>query len=435
MNEIRSRARNCSNSNGSDRCARMSHWAQRSSFVLCVAAVIVVTAGLITGCSKDGSKAVSGGGKSGSASENGANKAEAKGGKEEKEAKLEKGHVKLSDAEVQEAGIKAEEMKIRSLPEQLVLTATISANQDRMARISPRVPAKMTAVKANLGDKVAAGQVLAILDSMEVGEAQSAWRQALSQESLALSDFERAESLKRDQIISDKDYLRSRSEHEKAKIQTHAAEDKLRLLGVTPTRGAARSEATFALKAPFAGTVVEKKAVVGELAQPDKSAFTVADLSTVWIDATLFEKDLSRVRIGASATVSVSAYPGETFKGRVTHIGNMLDKDTRALLVRVVLQNPGGRLKPEMFGTAMIETTATAPSIQLPEVAVLLLNGEPTVFVDADGDYEARHVEVGSRRDGMVTIKNGIKPGEWVVGKGAFAIKSKLLKSQIGDAD
>ena len=435
MNEIRNCARICSRSNGSDCRVHLSRWAKRSSFKLCMAAVIVVTAGLIAGCGKDGSKAVSGDGKSGSASEKGADKAEAKGGKEEKEAKLEKGHVKLSDAEVQEAGIKAEEMKTQSLPEQLVLTATISANQDRMARISPRVPAKMTAVKANLGDKVAAGQVLAILDSMEVGEAQSAWRQALSQESLALSEFERAESLKRDQIIADKDYLRSRSEYEKAKTQTHAAEDKLRLLGITPTRGAARSGATFALTAPFAGTVVEKKAVVGELAQPDKSAFTVADLSTVWIDATLFEKDLSRVKIGAAATVGVSAYPGETFKGRVTHIGNMLDKDTRALLVRVVLQNPGGRLKPEMFGTAMIETTATAPSMQLPEAAVLLLNGEPTVFIDADGDYEARHVEVGSRRDGMVTIKNGIKPGEWVVGKGAFAIKSKLLKSQIGDAD
>lgn len=357
------------------------------------------------------------------------------GKKEEKEAKLEKGHVKLTDAEVREAGVLAEELKAQSLPSHVVLNAVISANQDRLARISPRVPARITAVNVNAGDRVKQGQVLAFLDSLELGEAQAAWHQAQSGESLARTDFERAQSLHKDEVIAEKDYFRARTDYEKAKAQTRATVERLQMLGVAPSSAGGRGASTFPLTAPFSGVVVEKKAVLGEMAQPDKSVFAIADLSTVWVEASLFEKDLSRVRVGAAATVTVPAYPGAEFRGKVTNIGSMLDKDTRTIPVRITVPNADGRLKPEMFGNASIEGTTAADVLVLPETAVILLNGEATVFIDQDGDYEARHVQLGSRLGGNVVIANGVKAGDWVVRKGAFAMKAKLLKSQIGDAD
>lgn len=402
------------------------HFSRTSTLRLLAAALICATAS----CSRTGSDTAA---TAATSSKEG--KAEAGGKKEEKEAKLEKGHVKLADVEVREAGVLAEELKAQSLPSQVVLNAVISANQDRLAHISPRVPARLTAVNVNVGDRVKPGQVLALLDSLELGEAQSAWHQAQSGEALARTDFERAQSLHKDEIIAEKDYLRARSEYEKAKAQARASAERLQMLGVAPSSAGGKGGSTFPLTAPFSGVVVEKKAVLGEMAQPDKSVFAVADLSTVWVEASLFEKDLARVRVGASATVTVPAYPGMEFKGKVTNIASMLDKDTRTIPVRITIPNVDGRLKPEMFGTASIEGTTAAEVLVLPETAVILLNGEPTIFIDQDGDYEARHVQLGTRLGGNVVIANGVKAGEWVVRKGAFAIKAKLLKSQIGDAD
>ncbi len=430
MNARRAQDRRSSNAQR----ARMKRFGARSAGWLALLSLCLVVA-----CSRsDQSGAGPASAKEGK-SESGEQKGEknAKGGKEEKEAKVEKGHVKLSDAEVREAGVEAQELKPQTLADQLVLNATVSVNQDRLVHLAPRIPARVVAVSVSAGDHVRAGQVLASLDSLELGEAQAALHQAESNQALARSEFERAESLHKDEVIADKDYLRARNEHEKAKGQTRAVLERLKLLGAPPSRGGSGSQAgsVFALTAPFAGVVVDMKAVRGELAQPDKPLFEIADLSTLWVVASLFEKDLARVRVGAPAVVTMSAYPGAEFKGTVLRIGSMLDKETRTVSVRIAVANADGRLKPEMFGSARIEGTGEAEALVLPETAVVLLNGEPTVFLDRDGDYEARHVQVASRRSGNVVIANGLQAGDWVVGKGAFAVKAKLLKSQIGDSD
>lgn len=172
--------------------------------------------------------------------------------------------LKLSTEEAEAAGIRVEELAMRTIADQVLLTATIHANQDRIVRLAPRVPARLAKVEVNLGDQVRAGQVLATLDSIEVGEAQSAYRQAKSQFALAATDFERAGKLRADEIIPEKDYLRARSEHEKAKAALRAAESRLQLLGAADA-GDAGAGSLLPLRAPFAGTVIEKKAVLGEL--------------------------------------------------------------------------------------------------------------------------------------------------------------------------
>lgn len=433
MNRIESPKRAPPSRTGKQKAMTMKRFGNGASFAM-LACVLLFASCSRSGPAPAGSEASSSKEAKAEGGEKAGPKAEA-GGKEEKEAKLEKGHVKLSDAEIREAGIEAQELKPQELPSQITVNAVISANQDRFAHVSPRVPARITAVNVSVGDRVRAGQELASLDSLELGEAQAAWHQAVSDEALSRSEFERAESLHKDEIIAEKDYLRARTEYEKAKAQTRATTERLQMLGVTPSKASGHTGSVFALTAPFAGVVVDKQAVLGELAQPDKSVFAIADLSTVWIEASLFEKDLSRIRVGAPATISVPAYPGAEFKGKVSSIGSMLDKDTRTVPVRITVPNGDGRLKPQMFGTASIDSALASNVLVLPEAAVVLLNGETTVFIDQDGDYEARHVQIGSRLGGNVVIENGLKAGEWVVRKGAFAIKAKMLRSQIGDAD
>lgn len=339
----------------------------------------------------------------------------------------------MSAKEIEEAGIRVQAVEEQSIAEQIMLTATIRANQDRVAHVAPRVAARQVKVSANLGDKVKSGQSLAQLDSIELGEAHSVYRQAQSQMVLAKADFERAEKLRADEIIPEKDYLRARSEYEKARASHRAAEERLRLLDATHSDAETGPASIFSVYAPFAGTIIEKHAILGELAQPDKSLFTVADLSILWIEANLFEKDLGLVRIGAPASVTVNAYPGEVFRGKLTYISSTVDKETRAVQARVEVPNADGRLKPEMFATASVATGATAKGLAVPQEAVLLVNRQPVVFVQEGEGFELRPVEPGEKIGNRVVIRDGIKDGESVVIAGAFALKARLLKSQISD--
>lgn len=338
----------------------------------------------------------------------------------------------LSAEEVQTAGIKIAQLELREKTEQVIVTATIQANQDKLAHVGPRVPGRIVKVFASLGDRVKHGQSLAMLDSIDLGEARSAYQQAASEAALAGANFDRAERLSQDNIIPEKDYLRARAESDKASAALRAAGEKLRMMGGSPKR---QSGSVFPLTAPFTGTVIEKKAVLGELAQPDASLFTVADLSTLWIESDLFEKDLGKFKLGAPATVTLAAYPGEVFHGRLTYISSTMDKETRTVKARVEVPNPDGRLKPEMFARVAISTGASAKALLVPEEAVLLVQGQPTVFVAEHGGFEPRAVEVGERITGYAVLKSGVAVGERVVVSGAYALKARLLKSQIGDAD
>lgn len=338
----------------------------------------------------------------------------------------------LSDEEIQRAGVEVQELALREKADQILVTAVIRANQDRFAHVAPRVLGRIVDVDANLGDTVKAGQTLAALDSIELGEARSSYLQAVSEAAVAQAGFERAKRLQAENIIPEKEFLRARAEQEKAQASSRAAADKLRMLGVDPGK---LSGSVFSMIAPFAGTIIEKKAVLGELAPPDQYLFTIADLSVLWIEANLFEKDLAKVALGAQASVTVSAYPDDVFKGRLTYISSVMDKDSRTVKARVEVPNPDGRLKPEMFATAAIHTGSNAKALMVPADAVLLVQGQPTVFVADENGFEPRPVELGERAQGRVVIRSGAEAGESVVVSGGYALKARLLKSQIGDAD
>lgn len=338
----------------------------------------------------------------------------------------------LSADEIKKAGITLKSLKLEDRPEYVSVTATIQPNRNKLAYISPRIPGRIVKVGVEVGDEVRKGQVLAVLDSVELGEARSVYLQAASEADVARAGFERAQRLQADNIIPEKDYLRARAEHEKAKASLRAASDKLRMVGVEPGK---LTGSAFPLVAPFAGSVIEKRAILGSLREPEEIVFTVADLSMLWVEADLAESDLAKVKNSALASVTVAAYPGEVFNGRLVYVSSVMDKETRTVKARIEVPNRDGRLKPEMFATATIYTAFNEKVLLVPENAVLLVQGQATLFVAEEGGYEARPVEIGERRNGLAIIKSGVIAGENVVVSGAYALKARLLKSQIGDAD
>ena len=353
-----------------------------------------------------------------------------KEGKEDKHSENEE--LTLTSEEAERAGVKVEEAKAQTMADSIVVTATIRPDADRLARVAPRIEGRITSAPAKLGERVRAGQTLATMDSVDVGEAHAAWVQAQAELRIADADFKRAEQLAGEEIIARKDFLRARADRDKAAASLRAAGDKLRLLGGNPKAAGARV-AGFPVTAPFAGTVIEKKATLGELGSPSEPLFTIADLSRVWILADLPEAALAKVRVGAAAKVHVPAYPNETFAGSVEHLGAALDKDTRTVAARIVVPNDDGRLRPEMFATATIETGSDKrEAIALPDAAIVLMQGQPTVFVYEQGAYAMRVVEPGERSGGRTEVKAGLKAGEQVVTAGAYALKARKLKSQLG---
>lgn len=390
-----------------------------STLVLALAMVFTLTA-----CGKDGAK-------DDHAAE-GDKHAEHAGEKKEGEHKEGSAEITLTTEEAERAGVKVQEVKSEELGETIAVTATIEPNQERVAHVAPRIEGRIISMPAKLGDRVAAGQTLASLDSVAVGEAHAAWVQSQAELNIAQSDFKRAESLIADEIIPRKDFLRAQAEQEKAVANLRNAADRLRLLGGSP-RAQGGSVSTFGVSSPFAGTVIEKKATLGGLASPSEALFTIADLSQVWIQAALPESALAKVRVGANAKVTVPAYPSETFNGRVAHIGAGVNKDTRTVAARIEVGNADGRLKPEMFATATIEVAGDKRGVMsLPDEAIVLMQSQPTVFVYEQGAYAARVVEPGDRIGGRTVLKSGIKPGEQVVTAGAYALKARQQKSQLG---
>lgn len=352
-------------------------------------------------------------------------------GKPNKEEKAE-GVLRLSAEEIRQAGITVSKLKLQDKPEYVSVTATIQPNRDKLAYVSPRIPGRITRINVDIGDTVRKGQVLAELDSVELGEARSIYLQASSEAKVARSGHERAERLFAENIIPEKDLLRARAEFEKSQAAQRAASDKLRMVGVEPGQ---LSSSVFPLVAPFAGKVIDKNAILGALREPEEIAFTVADLSVLWVEANLHESDLVKVKISALASITVPAYPGEVFNGRLIYLNSVMDKETRTVKARIEVPNKDGRLKPEMFATATIYTAFNEKALLVPEEAVLLVQGQPTLFVAEKDGFEPRPVEVGERAQGMVVIKSGVSAGESVVASGAYALKARLLKSQIGDAD
>lgn len=316
----------------------------------------------------------------------------------------------------------------------LQVTGSITYDANRVSHVGSRTEARVLAVRTDLGARVASDAVLAILESADVGQLRAEERQGEELVAIAKENFAREQRLEAQGISSRKELLLAEAELRRSEAALRSTEERLAVLGAAHDHGAG---AEYSLVAPFAGTIVARNANRGEVVGGSDVLFTVADLSVVWIELDIFERDLARVRAGQSVVVTVSAYPGRRFPGRVAYVGEILDPTTRTVRARVEVPNANSTLKPGMFATASIQVGDDGRAMAVvPQAAVQEVEGRPVVFVPgtAPGTFRPVPVVVGETIDGdRVILLGGLLPGSRVVVSGAFALRSELAKGEIGE--
>jgi cobalt-zinc-cadmium efflux system membrane fusion protein len=360
----------------------------------------------------------------------------------------EEGIVELSPEKLSAIQIETAPVERRNLSVLLETTGEVGYEEDRIAHVAPRVPGRVQRVPVSLGDEVRRGQVLAVLDSVELGQAKAAFLGARTRENLARQNYERERSLYEDRITSEREMLEARAAYEEAVSMRESVQETLRLYGM-PAAGLGTvrpgdpGASLLPVHAPIAGRIVEKHATLGELATPETTLFTIGDLGHVWIWIDVYERDLAHVHPGDGVEVAVESFPGRTFSGEVTYLSPEVAAETRTVRARIDVENPERLLRPGMFATVRLvdpHTKDASPALVVPDGAVVRRGGETLVFVpapDPEGEhagarFEARPVELGRQEDGWVEVLSGLEAGGEVVTSGTFFLESELAREELG---
>jgi membrane fusion protein, heavy metal efflux system len=315
----------------------------------------------------------------------------------------------------------------------LPVTGTITYDANRVSHIGPRIDGRIVRLAADIGQRVRGGQVLAILESAEVGQIRADESEAEALVGIARENYERELRLEQQGISSRKELLDAEAELRRMEAALNSARQRLQVLGAGQGQGG-----QFALAAPFPGVVVARHASLGEMASPADQLFTVANLDRLWIELDIYERDLSRITRGQPVDLTTAAYTGRIFPGQIVYVGDIVDAEKRTVAARVEVSNPDGSLKPGMFANAVIRVGSGGPPVTVvPEEAVQQVEGRAVVFVPGTrpGEFRAQPVEVGEAMgDGRVRVVSGLQPGGQVVTTGAFALRSELAEGEIGEA-
>ncbi|MBI2407599.1 MAG: efflux RND transporter periplasmic adaptor subunit [Gemmatimonadetes bacterium] len=333
----------------------------------------------------------------------------------------------LDTAQMRSAAIAVQ--PVGALPADTIsLTGTVGFDGARVSHVASRIQGRIRRVYADIGTHVSRGDTLAVLDSPELGAAQARWAQARVSRDVARRNFDRAERLYRDGIVSERRRLEAEATLREQDASLTAALQTLSALGASPDSG---GSGLFVIRAPLDGEVVEKHATEGEVVGPEENLFIVGELNRVWLLLDLYETDLRRLRVGVPARVVADAYPQTPFFARVGLISSVIDTVSRTVKVRVEISNEQHLLKPGMFARAGLALAAPSGALGVPHAAVQSLGGRDVVFVPAGaGRYRATPVELGPpRAGGWLEVRSGLQVGDSVVVSGAFALKTHLLQS------
>lgn len=317
----------------------------------------------------------------------------------------------------------------------LSATGTVVYDQNRVSHVGPRAEGRVVRIERDLGDRVGLGAPLAVLESPDLGEAEAEHARTQSELRLAEENWRREQGLYEKGISSRKEMLEARTEYERARAALGAAEARHRTLGALDhTDDSIDVAGLYTVAAPLAGTVVKRNLVLGQIVGPEDDLFTVADLSRLWLILDIYDHDLSRVMEGLDVEVQARGYGDEAFRGTLSYVGQVVDSLTRTVKARVVVENPGHRLRPGMFATATIRGLSAGAAVAVPAAAVQRIDERTVVFVpDTRGGYRVRDVVTGGQAgDGLVLVLDGLQAGERVVSEGSFYLKSELLKDSFG---
>ncbi|MGH8727952.1 MAG: efflux RND transporter periplasmic adaptor subunit [Burkholderiales bacterium] len=341
------------------------------------------------------------------------------------------GRVQMDEATATNAGIDVKTAGAAKIRSTLQLQGEIQFNQDAVAHVVPRLAGVVVKSAKNLGDQVKKGELLAVLESQSLADLKSEHLATQTRLDLARSTFEREKRLWEEKISAQQDYLASRQALAEAEIAHRNVEQKLLALGLTHAgvmRGGADGLTRYEIRAPIDGIVIEKHLASGEAVKEDASVFTIADLSTVWAEMTIYPKDLSSVRLGQKVTVRASALNTEA-EGRVSYVGSLIGEQTRSAKARVTLQNPDRSWRPGLFVTVELVQDETQVPVAVSVDAVQTYRDWKVVFGRFGEFFEVRPVELGRSDGNWVEVVNGLAPGTQYAAANSFVLKADLGKA------
>ena len=335
--------------------------------------------------------------------------------------------IRFSPAFAKRAGLSTEPVVARTILPLVSVTGTVTYDSHKFAAVGARISGRARKVYKVLGDSVKAGEVLAEIESAELGRAEAQVFAARARELAALNDMKRERRLADARITPEKEAEVAKANYEVARAERIAAERTVQALGGDLDE----KTGILVLRSPLAGKVVSAKLVRGQTVEPTDTVFEIADLSTVWVQLSVFERDLAAVRPGNEVELDHSGRSGPPIKGRVDHVGDIINLETRTVPVRVVVDNPDLSIRPGQSVQARIHTTALADKLlTVPRTAITRVDGNATVFVmlPQGNAVEPRQVTLGPQDAEHTAILRGLREGEAVVVGGMFALKSEIFR-------
>ncbi|MGH9800852.1 MAG: efflux RND transporter periplasmic adaptor subunit [Blastocatellia bacterium] len=345
--------------------------------------------------------------------------------------KLANAHLKI-EAAVSQPNVSMPDAGVRT-------TGTVESNAYKETPVLPIAGGIVREVGAQLGDKVARGQRLAVIFSTELADAQADYLKMQAELEKHHQRFRRTEQLVEIGAASREDFEAVSAEYKIEQVKLAAMKQKLTLLGMKTKQmdemnKTEQVSSLIAVEAPAPGTILSRTVNIGEVVMTGKELFRVADLSRVWVIGQIYEKDFAAVRVGTAAAITTAAYPGNNFNGRVSYIAPQVDAQTRTSQVRVEVANPGEMLRLGMFVDVSFGGASAATGGQtvaaVPRAALQFIGGKQVVYVATDkpGAFAQRNVAAGDDMNGLVPISSGLAAGDRVVTEGSFLLRAESLK-------
>ncbi len=334
----------------------------------------------------------------------------------------------------QRAGVRAVVIQRRPLAPTLELVGAVEFDGDRVAEVGSRTAGRVARIMVRPGSIVRAGDPLVEVESTAVADVAAAYSAARAGVAEAQAEHDRLALLAQQQLATAREIEQNRAALQSRQAEVARATQQLLAMGLSPDevrRMATGRVHRVTLRAPIAGKVLDRPVVLGQVVEPAATLLRIGDLSRLWVQLQVFERDLARVRIGDRAEVESEAYPERVFSGQVGHVASSLDAQTRTARVRIEVDNRDELLRPGQFVTARVRSSAAdAPRVlSLPRSAIVQLEGQPAAFVEVgEGEYEQRFLQLGAVDGNAVVVTRGVDEGERVVVAGAFSLKSELQR-------
>jgi cobalt-zinc-cadmium efflux system membrane fusion protein len=354
--------------------------------------------------------------------------AEAEGGHhEEKGEHAEAAVVKIDPAMLRDLRVTTAPVESRPAAEGAPVLGELHVDETRYAEVGAPVAARAVRVPVTSGQAVRRGQVLAELESLDIGRSRGDLREAQARLQLARQALERKRSLAEERIAPRREVQEAEAEVKSAEAAVSSASSALQAMGASSGSGS-----SLTLTAPLSGIVIERNLVAGQITEPDKPLFRLGDLSRLWLIAHAPERDAVRVQPGATARVAFPALPGQAMTGRILSVGSQVEVSSRTIPIRIELPNPSGVLRPGMAASVWLAVgDAGASVIAVAAAALQRLDDKWCVFVPGEeGTFHVRPVGRGRDLGGEVEILSGLAAGETVVVDGAFLLKAEAEKAR-----